>query len=200
MLYTCAALDPDRIQPQGHTLDVHGGLGVPHEPRLHHALPGSSISCSKRPTWLPASLGLQNLCVHADCSTGVKSLCKMPCQQDVHIMLKETCLATGLLGSPQSVCVCMQTVSTGVDFLHDMLALPAIIIACFTRHTWLPACWGLHNLSVCACRLFNGVKSLCKILALSARFPYHAQKDLLGRQLASVSRKSVRACRLWQRG
>ena len=29
-------------------------------------------------------------------------------------MLKEMCLATGLLVSPESVCVCMQTVATGV--------------------------------------------------------------------------------------
>ena len=35
-------------------------------------------------------------------------------------MLKETYLATSLLGSPEIVGVCVQTVATGVKFLQKM--------------------------------------------------------------------------------
>ncbi len=70
-------------------------------------------------------------------------------------MLKETLLATGLLGSPEFVRACMQTVATGV------------------------------SVCVCACVQTEaaGVKLLCKMLALSARCPFHAQRDMFGYSL-----------------
>ncbi len=95
-----APLDPKGINPQEHIIPYHAQRDM-----FGYRLDWVSRIC---------------LWVHADCdSSCVKCL---PCQQDVHIMFQKTYLATSLHGSPESVCVCVQTVATGVKFLSKMQA------------------------------------------------------------------------------
>ena len=80
-------------------------------------------------------------------------------------MLYETYLATSLLGSPQSVCVCMQIVQQGEVPVQDSCPVSKISISCSKRPTWLPASFGLQKVCACMQTVATGVKFLSRMQA-----------------------------------